>query len=43
VIGPGVTPDVFWEAEAPGPYDRELDAAANQEIRALGDPNCKPN
>ena len=43
VIGPGVTPDVFWEAEAPGPYDRELDATANEEIRALGDPSCKPN
>jgi hypothetical protein len=43
VIGPGVTPDVFWEAETPGPYDRELDAAANEEIQALGDPTCKPN
>jgi hypothetical protein len=43
IIGPGVTPDVYWEAEAPGAYNRELDVVANDEIRALGDTLCKPN
>jgi hypothetical protein len=43
VIGPGVTPDVTWEGAAPGPYDRALDALANEQIRALGSPNCRPN
>ena len=43
VIGPGVTPDVMWEGPAPGPYDKELDAQANDAIRALGDPLCKAN
>ncbi len=43
IIGPGVTPDVYWEAEAPGAYDRDLDFSANDEIRALGDTLCKPN
>lgn len=43
IIGPGVTPDVYWEADAPGEYNRELDVVANEEIRALGDSLCKPN
>ena len=43
VIGPGVTPDLFWQADAPGPYDRRLDLAANDELRALGDGLCRPN
>jgi hypothetical protein len=43
IIGPGVTPDVYWESPAPGEYDRELDAVANDAIRALGTPLCKPN
>ena len=41
VIGPGVTPDLFWQSEAPGPFDRALDEAANAEIDALNDPLCK--
>jgi len=43
VIGPGVTPDVVWEGPAPGPYDRALDALANQQILALRSPQCRPN
>jgi hypothetical protein len=43
IIGPGVTPDAYWESDAPGDYSREPDVAANDEIRALGDPLCKPN
>ena len=43
IIGPGVTPDVSWEASAPGPYSRALDIVANDEIRRLGSRQCKPN
>ncbi len=43
VEGPGVTPDVMWEGNAPGPYDAAADAIANQSIAALGDSRCKPN
>ena len=44
VIGPGVTPDVFWEAPAPGAYDRAADLAANDDQRAgFRDGVCKIN
>ena len=43
IIGPGVTPDIFWESEAPGEYSRELDAVANDAIRELGSDTCRPN
>ena len=43
VIGPGVTPDVYWESPAPGPFDRQLDAFANAVIQTLGSQQCKPN
>jgi hypothetical protein len=45
VVGPGVTPDVFWEGPAPGPYDAARDAAANAEQRQLfaGDKRCVIN
>ena len=43
IIGPGVTPDVYWESSAPGPYDSTLDLAANDLIRELGSGLCKPN
>ena len=44
VIGPGVTPDVFWEGPAPGAYDRAADLAANEEQRAAyRDGVCKIN
>ena len=35
IIGPGVTPDAYWESPAPGTYSRELDLVANDEQRAL--------
>ena len=41
VIGPGVTPDMFWQADAPGPFDETVDQVANDEIDALNDPLCK--
>jgi hypothetical protein len=34
---------VYWEGAAPGPYNRELDAIANEAIRNLGSALCKPN
>ena len=45
VIGPGVTPDVMWEGQAPGAYDATRDEAANAEQRKLlaGDSRCKIN
>ena len=41
VIGPGVAPDMFWQADAPGPFDETVDQVANDEIDALNDPLCK--
>jgi hypothetical protein len=35
VMGPGVTPILFWQGNAPGPYDPELDELAFQEQRQL--------
>jgi hypothetical protein len=43
VSGPGVTPDVMWQADAPVTYSSHADAAANQRILALGDGDCQPN
>jgi hypothetical protein len=43
VIGPGVTPDVYWEGAAPGTYDKNIDAAANAVITQLGDKLCRAN
>jgi hypothetical protein len=46
IIGPGVTPDVYWESQAIGPYNRDQDLVANDEQRAFmsaGDRLCKPN
>jgi hypothetical protein len=40
VIGPGVTPDLMWQGTAPGPYNAELDAAAQTQEKQLGDPRC---
>ena len=42
VEGPGVTPDVMWQALAPGPFDAAVEADANASIRELGDNQCKP-
>jgi hypothetical protein len=35
VMGPGVTPILFWQGAAPGPFDAALDEIANQEQRTL--------
>jgi hypothetical protein len=43
VEGPGVTPDVMWQGDSPGTYDKDLDTTANAAITALGDKQCKAN
>src|SRR5205823_2081405 len=46
IIGPGVTPDAFWEGGAPSrEYDREADLAASTDMLSLlaGDRLCRPN
>lgn len=45
VIGPGVTPDIMWQASAPGPYDADADRALNDAQRELFGPSsqCRPN
>jgi hypothetical protein len=45
IIGPGVTPDILWQSQAPGPYDRAQDLVANDAQRELfaGSPLCRPN
>ena len=35
IIGPGVTPDAYWEAPAPGPFDPTLEQQAQQLERTL--------
>jgi hypothetical protein len=40
IIGPGVTPDIFWEGAAPGAYNRAVDLAANADIRKVGANPC---
>jgi hypothetical protein len=43
IIGPGVTPDIYWEADALTSYDKEFDLqqhAVQKEFFA-GDPLCK--
>ena len=44
VIGPGVTPDAYWEGTPPQRYDRQFDLRADEHMRTLlaGDPLCKP-
>jgi hypothetical protein len=44
VMGPGVTPDVFWQAAAPKSYSRDVDLAADTDLIGLlrGDPVCRP-
>ena len=44
VIGPGVTPDVFWQGAAPGPYDESRDRSRDGEQVELGAGKlCRPN
>jgi hypothetical protein len=42
IIGPGLMPDMEWQGTPPGPFDAAAQATANDAIRALGDPTCKP-
>jgi len=44
IIGPGVTPDAYWEGPAPGAYDSTLDQQALTLERSLftADSTCKP-
>ncbi|MDX6398226.1 MAG: hypothetical protein QOJ43_1634 [Gaiellaceae bacterium] len=43
IIGPGVTPDVYWEADALGVYDRDFDLRQHlvQKEFLAGDSLCK--
>jgi hypothetical protein len=45
VQGPGVTPDVFWQGNALGPYDKALDAQLNEQqtVELQGDDRCVIN
>jgi hypothetical protein len=45
VIGPGVTPDIYWESPAPGTFDAAtMEQKAGLERQLLGsDPTCKPH
>jgi hypothetical protein len=43
VEGPGVTPDVMWQGDAPGEYDQSRDLTANSAITKLGDRQCRAN
>ena len=44
IIGPGVTPDIFWQAESPGEYDRvaDLEDLEHQRAYLQGDNVCNP-
>jgi hypothetical protein len=44
VIGPGATPDAYWEGVPPGTYDRQFDRRADHHMRKLlgDDPGCPP-
>ena len=46
VIGPGVTPDVMWQASAPGPFDARRDRQASDHQRQIfagsSGNGCKP-
>jgi hypothetical protein len=43
IIGPGVTPDIYWDAEALGAYDRTFDLQQHemQKLFLAGDPLCR--
>lgn len=42
IIGPGVTPDIMWQGDAPSPYNATTQLSNNQAIVALNDPQCHP-
>jgi hypothetical protein len=33
----------MWQGTAPGAFDKVADAAANEQLKSLGDPHCRPN
>jgi hypothetical protein len=43
IIGPGVTPDAYWESAAHAAYDRDLDLALQEQQKELyaGERDCK--
>ncbi|HWB21436.1 MAG TPA: hypothetical protein VG652_00955 [Gaiellaceae bacterium] len=41
IIGPGLTPDIEWQGDAPGPFDPVAQATADAAIVAMNDPQCK--
>jgi hypothetical protein len=41
IEGPGVTPDVKWEADDIGPYDATVQAQEQALERSWGDPKCR--
>jgi hypothetical protein len=43
IIGPGVLPDIYWEADALGAYDRAFDLQMHETQKQFlaGDPLCK--
>lgn len=43
IIGPGVTPDIYWEGASPGTFDPAADLLANDAIKELGDKQCRAN
>ena len=43
VEGPGVTPDIMWEGNSPGAYNKTLDQQLNGEIQQLRDKQCHGN
>ena len=43
VEGPGVTPDVMWQGDAPGTFNPSVHAEARRQLEALDDPQCRPN
>jgi len=44
IIGPGVTPDLFWQGVSPGAYDKAADLEANADQKAnFADGTCKVN
>jgi hypothetical protein len=42
-IGPGVSPDPFWQGDGLGAYDKTLDQQANKVVAGWHDDACRPN
>jgi hypothetical protein len=43
IIGPGVTPDMLWQGNAPGLFDPAAEQLATTEQRSFSDAACKAN